>query len=176
MEIVFESPWRLEQTFSVYCMFSKDSRMQIGHNHNEWHIVVFRFVRTESIMALMSLSAAVSLHWTCWQSVCILCTNTVCNVQWYSATSRPANQYTACNFSSHKVAVICFTNLMGYTNADDKARFESFLRRSSKLVFRVDSAPTLASICAEADDKLSRNVLYNDQRSIHYPTSSLQSC
>ena len=50
----------------------------------------------------------------------------------------------------------------GYANADDKARLEALLCHSSKLGFCGDSAPTLTSICVDADDKLLRNVLYNE--------------
>ena len=61
----------------------------------------------------------------------------------------------------------------GYANADDEARLEALLRRSSKLGFRADTAPTLTSICAGADDKLFRNVLFNDLHLLYrlLPTS-----
>ena len=50
----------------------------------------------------------------------------------------------------------------GYANADDKARLEAFLRRSSKLGYRAESEPTLANICADADRKLFSKVLSNE--------------
>jgi hypothetical protein len=55
----------------------------------------------------------------------------------------------------------------GFASAADKARIEAFLRRSVHFGYRADSAPTFASICAAADDKLfaliksnSRHLLY----------------
>ena len=56
---------------------------------------------------------------------------------------------------------------LGYANADDEARLEEFPLRSSKLGFRADSALTLTSINAEADDKLFSNVLYNELHLLH---------
>jgi hypothetical protein len=42
----------------------------------------------------------------------------------------------------------------GFASSADKARIESFLRRSVHFGYRADSAPTFASICAAADDEL----------------------
>ena len=54
----------------------------------------------------------------------------------------------------------------GYTNAADR-RLESFLRRSVQFDHRAASAPTLATICAAADDKLFRNIISNTQHLLH---------
>lgn len=55
----------------------------------------------------------------------------------------------------------------GYTNAADRARLESFLRRSVQFGHRAASAPTLATICAAADDKLFRHITSNTQHLLH---------
>jgi hypothetical protein len=51
----------------------------------------------------------------------------------------------------------------GYATAADKARLESFLQRSIRFGYRPASSPSLASICAAADDKLFRQVRSNRQ-------------
>ena len=53
-------------------------------------------------------------------------------------------------------------------NAADSARLEAFLRRSARLGFRSVSAPTFASLCAEADDRLFSNIL-KDSRHLLQP-------
>ena len=55
-----------------------------------------------------------------------------------------------------------------------KARLEAFLRRSAKLGYRAASAPTLASICAEADNKLFWKVTPNEQHLLHPLQSPLK--
>ena len=85
-------------------------------------------------------------HWTCWQSTKILCANTVCNA-FHGITGC---RLTLCMQSSmQQLLPNCHTLLhaawWGYANADDEARLEALLRRSSKLGFRADTAPTLAS-------------------------------
>jgi hypothetical protein len=42
----------------------------------------------------------------------------------------------------------------GFASAADRTRIEVFLRRSVHFGYRADTAPTFASICAAADDKL----------------------
>lgn len=59
-----------------------------------------------------------------------------------------------------------------YADADDMARLEVFLQRYSKLGFRADSYSTLTSFCAEADNKLSTNVLYNKLHVLHHLTNA----
>ena len=55
----------------------------------------------------------------------------------------------------------------GFANAEDKARLEACLRRSAKLGYRAVSAPTLASISAEADYKMFLKVTSNEQHLLH---------
>ena len=55
----------------------------------------------------------------------------------------------------------------GYANAADRARLESFLRRSVLFGHRAATAPTLTSICAAADDKLFKNIICNTQHLLH---------
>ena len=54
-----------------------------------------------------------------------------------------------------------------YTNEEDKARLEAFLRRSAKLEYRVVSAPTLVNICTEAEHKLFWKVTSNEPHLLH---------
>jgi hypothetical protein len=51
----------------------------------------------------------------------------------------------------------------GYASAADRGRLESFLRRSVLFGYRDASAPSLASICAQADEKLFNNIIHNDK-------------
>ena len=55
----------------------------------------------------------------------------------------------------------------GFTNAADRNRVEAFLRRAARLGYRDSSAPTMASICAKADDKLFRLVRTNPRHVLH---------
>ena len=55
----------------------------------------------------------------------------------------------------------------GYANPADRARLEAFLRRSVLFGHRAASAPTLASICATADDKLFRHITNNKQHLLY---------
>jgi hypothetical protein len=56
----------------------------------------------------------------------------------------------------------------GYAHAADKMRLEAFLRRSIRFGYWSASSPTLAEICAEADDKLFGHVCCNT-RHLLYP-------
>ena len=56
----------------------------------------------------------------------------------------------------------------GFANAADRNRMEAFLRRSTHFGYRVDSSPTLASICADADDRLFSSITTNI-RHLLYP-------
>ena len=56
----------------------------------------------------------------------------------------------------------------GYSNAADRARLESFLHRCVRNGFRSASAPTLASVCDEADDRLF-TLIQNNPRHLLLP-------
>ena len=51
----------------------------------------------------------------------------------------------------------------GFASAADKERLEAFLRRSSQVGFREQSAPTLASMCDEAEDRMFKSIISNPQ-------------
>ena len=51
----------------------------------------------------------------------------------------------------------------GYTNAADRGRLEAFLRRSVSFGYRDASAPSLACICAQADEKLFNRILHDER-------------
>jgi hypothetical protein len=51
----------------------------------------------------------------------------------------------------------------GYTSAADRGRLEAFLRRAVSFGYRDASAPSLARICEQADEKLFSNILRNDK-------------
>jgi hypothetical protein len=55
----------------------------------------------------------------------------------------------------------------GFASAADKARIESFHRRSVHFSYHADSAPTFASICAAADDKLFALIKSNSRHLLH---------
>jgi len=55
----------------------------------------------------------------------------------------------------------------GYASAADRGRLEAFLCRSVSFGYRDASAPSLASICEQADDKLFNNILHNDKHLLH---------
>ncbi|HSN24566.1 MAG TPA: reverse transcriptase family protein, partial [Methylomicrobium sp.] len=55
----------------------------------------------------------------------------------------------------------------GYATAADKARLESFLHRSIQFGYRAASSPSLASICAAADDKLFRQIRSNNRHLLY---------
>ena len=55
----------------------------------------------------------------------------------------------------------------GLTTAADRNRLEAFLKRSAKLGFRPINAPTLASICSAADDRLFQRIISNSQHLLH---------
>ena len=51
----------------------------------------------------------------------------------------------------------------GYASAADRGRLEAFLRRSVSFGYRDASAPSLAHICSQADDKLFGNIIRNEK-------------
>jgi len=53
------------------------------------------------------------------------------------------------------------------TSAADRDRLEAFLRRSTALGFRQATAPTLGTICSEADDKLFAAIALNPFHLLH---------
>ena len=55
----------------------------------------------------------------------------------------------------------------GYTSAADRGRLEAFLRRAVSFGYRDASVPSLAHICAQADDKLFVNIQRNDKHLLH---------
>jgi hypothetical protein len=55
----------------------------------------------------------------------------------------------------------------GYTSAADRGRLEAFLRRSASFGYRDVSAPSLARICAKADDKLFNKILQDQKHLLH---------
>jgi hypothetical protein len=55
----------------------------------------------------------------------------------------------------------------GLTTAADRDRLEAFLRRSAKIGFRSDAAPTLGVICSERDDKLFMKITSNPNHLLH---------
>ena len=55
----------------------------------------------------------------------------------------------------------------GFASAADRGRLEAFLRRSATFGYRDVSAPSLAHICAQADDKLFNKIMYNDKHLLH---------
>jgi len=56
----------------------------------------------------------------------------------------------------------------GFASAADKDRLEAFLRRSGQLYYQEQSAPTLASICDEAEGRLFNKTLSNSQHLLHH--------
>ena len=56
----------------------------------------------------------------------------------------------------------------GLTSAADRDRLEAFLRRSTALGFRPATAPTLGTICSEADDKLFAAIALNPFHLLHH--------
>jgi hypothetical protein len=56
----------------------------------------------------------------------------------------------------------------GFASAADKDRLEAFLRRSGQLDYREQSAPTLASICDEAEGRLFNSILSNSQHLLRH--------
>jgi hypothetical protein len=56
----------------------------------------------------------------------------------------------------------------GFANVADKARLEAFLRRSVQLGYREQSAPTLARICGEAENKLFKNITSDSQHLLRH--------
>jgi len=54
------------------------------------------------------------------------------------------------------------------TSAADRDRLEAFLRWSTALGFRSTSAPTLGTICSEADDKLFATIALNPFHLLHH--------
>ena len=126
------------------------------------------FERAESIKAL---GVTISRRFSVTEHVDNLlqsCAQTLFAMQTLRHHGLPTNALHAI-FHATVVAKLSYasTAWWGYANAD-KARLEAFLRRSSKLGFRTDKVPTLASICADADDKLFRNVLFNDLHLLHH--------
>jgi gmma-aminobutyric acid receptor subunit gamma/cGMP-dependent protein kinase 2 len=55
----------------------------------------------------------------------------------------------------------------GFTSAADRSRLDAFLRRSVRFGYRSASAPTLESICEEADDRLFRSIINNECHLLH---------
>lgn len=55
----------------------------------------------------------------------------------------------------------------GFASMADRNRLEAFLRRSARLGYRDQSAPTLADICNRADDKLFASVTGNENHLLH---------
>lgn len=55
----------------------------------------------------------------------------------------------------------------GLTSAADRDRLEAFLRRSTSLGFRPTTAPTLGTICSDADDKLFAEITSNSSHLLH---------
>ena len=56
----------------------------------------------------------------------------------------------------------------GLTSAADRNRLEAFLRRSTALGFHPETAPTLGTICSEADDKLFAAIALNPFHLLHH--------
>jgi len=56
----------------------------------------------------------------------------------------------------------------GLTSAADCDRLEAFLRRSTAFGFRPATAPTLGTICSEADDKLFAAITLNLFHLLHH--------
>ena len=50
----------------------------------------------------------------------------------------------------------------GFASAADRGRLEAFLRRYASFGYRDPTAPSLAYICEQADDKLFNNILCNN--------------
>jgi hypothetical protein len=55
----------------------------------------------------------------------------------------------------------------GYASAADRGRLEAFLRRSVSFGYRDASGPSLARICAHADEKLFNKFMHNDRHLLH---------
>jgi hypothetical protein len=55
----------------------------------------------------------------------------------------------------------------GFTSAADRARLESFLRRSVRFGYRADSSPTLVTICSQADNRLFNSIKNNPSHLLH---------
>jgi hypothetical protein len=81
----------------------------------------------------------------------------------------PANAIRAI-FQATVVAKLSYASptWWGFASAADKDRLEAFLRRSGQLEYREKSAPTLASICDEAEGRLFNNILSNSQHLLHH--------
>jgi hypothetical protein len=72
-------------------------------------------------------------------------------------------------FQATVVAKLCYASpaWWGFTSAADRDRLEALLRRSARFGYRPDSSPTLASICADADDKLFNHISTNTLHLLH---------
>ena len=68
------------------------------------------------------------------------------------------------------VSKLCYASpaWWGFASAADRGRLEAFLRRSTRFGYRAALSPTLASIIAEADDKLFSHISCNS-RHLLYP-------
>jgi len=55
----------------------------------------------------------------------------------------------------------------GFTTAADRNRLEAFLRRATRLGYRPDTAPTLANICQQADDRLFGHISHNSSHLLY---------
>lgn len=55
----------------------------------------------------------------------------------------------------------------GFASGEDRGRMEAFLRRSVNFGYRDVSAPSLAQICAQADDKLFAKILHDERHLLH---------
>ena len=83
----------------------------------------------------------------------------------HSATTRHANSALSAVFQATVVNKLSYAApaWWGYASAADRGRLEAFLRRSASFGYRDASAPSLAYICAQADEKLFNNILRNDK-------------
>jgi len=55
----------------------------------------------------------------------------------------------------------------GFASADDRHRWEAFLRRSARLGYHANSAANFASICDDADYQLFERITSNSQHLLH---------
>jgi len=72
-------------------------------------------------------------------------------------------------FQATVVAKLSYTSpaWWGFTSAADRARLETFLRRSVRFGYRAESFPTLAAICSQADNRLFNNIKNNPSHLLH---------
>jgi len=88
-----------------------------------------------------------------------MCADNVCSAHTTTSIAlRAVFQATVVNKLSFAISASS-----GYASSADRGRLEAFRRWSVSFGYRDTLAPSLAHICAQADDKLFDNILHNDK-------------